>query len=315
MKIQGIKKYYNKESYIVEVFKNKKIFKRILNNNIKDIHSEVRLNNNKIRVDLVCEVKDGSLAFTEISIRDNCIKDFVNHRRQLIEILNVIGKNYFAHIILMSPDFLNEDIKEIENLIASYNVKVYFLYIPMELISKTQNPINIDFSARCETIINKSNTFKCIKITSKTIDMSKKFMLYLNNEQCGNSISKAILKGLREKIYWHLPVHRYKNLRNNIIRIGTGTSDVILNIYCNTKDKIKIEIDFAQRFNLFNMFKHYMADMSNKIDNSIQISTNNPKIYTEIPILKSKKITIDTTIKTADLYIEYITKMYKTIHL
>ena len=54
MKIQGLKKYCDKEGHIVELIKNKKeIFKDIIGSNIKDIHSEVRFNKNKFRVDLV----------------------------------------------------------------------------------------------------------------------------------------------------------------------------------------------------------------------------------------------------------------------
>lgn len=316
MKIQGIKKYYDKEGCIVEILKNKKeIFKSIIKNNIKDIHSEVRLNNNKIRVDLVCEVEDGSLVFTEVSIRDNCVKDFTNHRKQLIDILNFIGKDKFAHIILMSPDFLNEDIKDIENLIASYNVKVYFVFIPIEFIFRLQSHANVDFNKKNKLIHNEPIIGNCIRVTSRTVTTDKIFMFPLNNERCGNAVAKAILKGLREELYWHLAVHRYKDLTKNIIRIGTGTSDIILNIYCGMGDKIRVELDFAQRLNIFSMFKDYMADMSDQIGNSIDIAPNSPQIFTEIPMFKNKKITIDTTINTAKGYIEYITKMYKKIQL
>lgn len=141
------------------------------------------------------------------------------------------------------------------------------------------------------------------------------FILPLNNERCGNDITKAILKGLREELYWHLAVHRYKNLSNNIIRVGTGTSDIILNIYCNMNDKIKIELDFAQRHNIFNIFKNYMADMTTSIGNSIDIDANSPKMFTKVPMLKDKNITIRTSIDTAKGYIEYITRMYKKIQL
>lgn len=316
MKVQGIKKYCDKESYIIEIFKNKKdVFREIIGENIKDIHSEVRLNNNKIRVDLICELDRGPLVFTEVSIRNNCIKDFINHRKQLIAILELIGKYKFAHIILMSPDFLNEDIKDIENLIASYNVKVYFVFIPMEFIFDLQNHVHLDFNEKRKLIYNKSVVGNCIKITSKTVTTDKMFRLPLNNERCGNVISKAILKGLREEIYWHLAVHRYKDLTRNIIRIGTGTSDIILNIYCNMDDKIRIELDFAQRLNVFNIFKDYMADMSYEISNSINISNNSPQIFTNIPMSKDNAITIKTAIKTAKGYIEYISKMYKKIQL
>lgn len=316
MKIQGLKKYYDKESYIIEIFRNKKeIFKDIVGSNIKSIHSEVRLNNNKIRVDLICELEEGSLVFTEVSIRNNCVKDFVTHRNQLMGILDVIGQNKFAHIVLISPDFLNEDIKNIERLISHYNVKVYFVYIPMELILTLESNINIQFKDRKKLICNEATVNKCIKITSTTINTDQKFIIYFNNEQCGNSIAKAVLKGLREEIYWHLPVHRYKNLTKNIIRIGTGTSDIILNIYCNMTDKIRVELDFAQRLNVFSVFKDYMADMSNEVGTSISISTNRPQIYTEIPMLNNPMRAIDIIINIAKRYIEYITKMYKQIQL
>lgn len=316
MKIQGIKKYYDKEGYIVEIIKNKKeIFKSIINMNIKDIHSEVRINNNKIRVDLVCEVEDGSLVFTEVSIRDNCIKDYVNHRKHLIDILDFIGKERFAHIVLMSPDFLNDDIKEVENIISSYNVKVYFVFIPVEMISKFQNYMDFDFLDKEKLINHNTIVGNCIKITSRTVNTNKLFVFPLNNERSGNAISKAILKGLREEIYWHLAVHRYKDLKNNIIRIGTGTSDIILNIYCDMDDKVKVEVDFAKRIGILNIFKNYMADMSSEIGTSINISPNNNKIFTEIPISKNKNIAINTAINTAKGYIEYITKMYKKIQL
>lgn len=146
MRTQGISKYIDKESYIIQTIKNKKeVFNDIIGGNIKSIHSEVRLNNNKIRVDLICESEAGPLVFTEVSIRSNCMKDFINHRNQLIKILELIGKNKFAHIILMSPDFLNEDIKHIENLIACYNVKVYFVFIAIEFISELENQVNFNF--------------------------------------------------------------------------------------------------------------------------------------------------------------------------
>lgn len=316
MKVQGIKKYCDKESYIIEILKNKKsVFTDIIGENIKDTYSEVRLNDNKIRVDLICELERGSLVFTEVSIRNNCIKDFMNHRKQLIAILELIGKYKFAHIILMSPDFLNEDIKDIENLISSYNVKVYFVFIPMKFIFELQNNISVNFDTQKKLNYTKSIVGSCIKVTSKTVNTNKIFILPLNSERCGNSIAKEILKGLREEIYWHLAVHRYKDLTRNIIRIGTGTSDIILNIHCNMDDKIKIELDFAQRLNVFNIFKDYMADMTNAIGNSINIDPNSPKMFTEIPILKDTKLTILTAINTSKSYIEYITKMYKKIQL
>ncbi len=316
MKIQGIKKYCDKEGYIVEIFRNKKkIFKDIIGSNIKDIHSQVRLNNNKIRVDLIGEVDEGSLVFIEVSIRDNCVKDFVTHRKELINILEIIGKDNFAQVVLMSPNFLNEDIKDIERLIASYNIKVYFVYIPMELILKLQNHINIGFNEKKKLIYNKSTVGKCIKVTSRVVNTDKKFIFHLNNEQCGNDVSKAILKGLREEVYWHLAVHSYKDLTKNIIRIGTGTSDIILNIYCGIDDRIRVEVDFAKRLNVFSIFKNSMADMCDEIGASIDLSPNSSKIFTEIPMLKNKNITIDTTITTAKGYIEYITKMYRNIQV
>ncbi len=316
MKTQGIKKYCDKEGYIVEIFRNKEaLFKDIVGINVKNIHSEVRLNKNKIRVDLICEVDDGSLAFIEVSIRHNCVKDFVTHRNQLINILSIIGKNKFAQIVLMAPDFLNEDIKDIEELITYYNIKVYFVYIPIELILKVQNHINIGFNEKDKLKYYQPTVGKCITVTSKVVNQDKKFILHLNNEHCGNSIAKAILKGLREEVYWHLAVHNFKDLTKNIIRIGTGTSDIILNIYCNMDDKIKVELDFAQRLDVFSVFKDYMADMCNEIGNSIDLASNKPKIFTEIPMFKNKKITIDKAVTTAKSYLEYITKMYRKIQL
>lgn len=312
MKNRGLKKYCDEEEYIIEIFKNKKeIFEEIVGSNIKDIYSKVRFNENKVRVDLTCKLEEGSLLFVEVSIRDNCVQDFVTHKRQLINILNIIGKDNFAQIILMSPNFLNEDINDLVELIASYNVKLYFVYIPMELILKVKNHINVSINEKKRFIYNKSTVDKCIKVISKTLNTNKMFIYPLINEQCGNAISKAILKGLREEIYWHLAVHRYKDLSKNIIRIGTGTSDIILNIHCNMADKIRVEVDFAQRLNVFNIFKNYMADMSSEIGSSIDIAPNSPKIFTEIPMLENEKITISTTINTAKRYIEYITKMYK----
>lgn len=313
MRIQGLSKYIDKESYIIQIIKNKKeVLYDIIGDDIKNIYSEVRFNNNKIRVDLVCESEAGPLIFTEVSIRSNCMKDFINHRNQLIKILEFIGKERFAHIILMSPDFLNEDIKHIENLIVSYNVKVYFVFIAKEFISKLENQVNIDFE-KVQLAFNKSIIGNCIKVTSKIVSTDNMFIISLNNERCGNDFAKAILKGLREELYWHLAVHRYKNLSNNIIRIGTGTSDIILNIYCNMNDDIKIELDFAQRHNIFNIFKNYMADMTNAIGSSIDIDANSSKMFTRVPILKDKNITILTSIDTAKGYIEYTTRMYKKI--
>ncbi|MBU3190739.1 hypothetical protein K9O30_15050 [Clostridium bowmanii] len=315
MKIQGLKKYCDKEGYIVEIFKNdKEVFKKIIESSINNIHSEVRLNKNKIRVDLIGEAGNGSLVLVEVSIRDSCVKDFVTHRNQLIEILEFIGKDKFAHIVLMSPNFLNEDIKNIEELIASYNVQIYFVYIPMELIWALQNHINIGFSKKNRFIYNNPIVNKSIKITSRAVNSHNMFAFTLNNEKCGNTISKAVLKGLREELYWHLAVHRYKNLAKNIIKIGTGTSDIMLNIYCEI-DKIRVELDFAQRLNVFSIFKDYMADMSEEIGNSISITPNSPKIFTEISMLENNDITIDTAINIAKGYIEYATKMYKIIHL
>ncbi|GEM_PF-5780521 len=316
MKIQGIKKYCDKESYITRILKHRKqIFENLIGSDIENIHTEVRLNKNKIRVDLVCELDKGALAFVEVSIRHRCVKDFITHRNQLISILDFIGKDRFAYIILMSPDFLNEDIKNIEELIASYNVYVYFVYIPKELILEIQKNINIKLDTNEEFISNNLNDTKCIKIASTTVNTDKLFMLPLNKEQCGNIISQSILKGLREKTYWHLSVHRYKDLTKNIIKIGSGTSDIILNIYCNMNDKIIVEIDFANRLNIFNVFKDYMADMSEEIESSINIVPDKSKIFTEIPIFTNKTVAINSAINIATGYLEYITKLYSKIQL
>lgn len=316
MKIQGLKKYCDKEGYIVELIKNKEeIFKDILGNKIDHLHSQVRLNNNKIRVDLLGEVDDGSLVFVELSIRDNCIQDFVTHKQELINILEFIGKDSFAQIFLMSPNFLNDDIKDIEKLIALYNIKVYFVYLSTDVIIKLQNHIDKGINKKSNFIYNKSIVNKCIKVTSRTVTTDEIFRFPLNNEEGGNDISKAILKGIRENAFWHLAVHNYKNLNKNIIRIGTGTSDIMLNIYCGKRDRIRVELDFAKRINVFNMFKDYLADMSDEVGNSIAIAHNNSQIFTEIPISKNNKITIDIAIKTAKGYIEYITKMYNKIQL
>ncbi|MGH4121701.1 MAG: hypothetical protein ACREV6_01990 [Clostridium sp.] len=316
MKIQGLKKYCDKEGYIVEILKNnKEVFKKIIGSNINNIHSEVRLNKNRIRVDLVGEVEEGCLVLVEVSIRDSCVKDFVTHRNQLIKILEFIGKDKFAHIVLISPNFLNEDINDIVKLIATYNVKVYFVYISKKLILEVQDHVNYSLNNKKKFIYNEPAVRKCISVASSIVDTDRMFIYNLINEQCGNSIANAILKGLRKELYWHLAVHWYKDLTKNIIRIGTGTSDIILNIYCAKNDKIRIELDFAQRLNIFSTFKDSIADMCDKIGNSVDLDPNSPKIFTEIPILKNKKLTIDTAINTAKGYIEYATKMYKIIHL
>ena len=268
MKIHGIKKYCDKEGYMVEIFKNKKeIFKDIIGSNINNIHSQVRLNKNKIRVDLLGDVDGNSMIFIELSIRNSCVQDFVTHRTELINILDIIGRDSFAHIVLMSPNFLNDDIKDIEKLIASYNVKVYFVYISMNLIFELQNHIDNGFYEKSSLTYNKSTFDKCIKVTSRTVNTDKVFVFPLNNEQIGNDISKSILKGLREYVYWHLAVHCYKDLIKNIIRIGTGKADIMLNIHCDKDNIIRIEVDFADRLNIFNIFKNYLADMCDEIGN------------------------------------------------
>ena len=315
MKTRGLKKYWDKETYIIELCKNnKEIFKEILKTNIQDIYVEVRFNKNKVRVDLLGEGKNGSLVFTEVSLRYNCVNDFVTHRNEIINILGIIGKYKFAQIVLMSPDFLNEDIKTIEKLIASYNVKVYFVYIPMELLFNLQNNIYCGFNEK-NFIYNGPIIGKSINVTSRIVNIRNLFLLTLNNEKCGNYIAQAILSGLREALFCHFAVHTFKDLSKNIIKIGTSTSDIMLNIYCGMNDKIKIELDFAQRVDVFIIFKDYMADMCDEIGNSIDIAPKSPKIFTKIPILENKQTTINTTIVTAKKYIEYAKKMYRKIQL
>ncbi|MGK0467250.1 hypothetical protein [Clostridium sp.] len=316
MKINGIKKYCDKEGYIVEIFKNKKeIFKNIIDSNIKHIHSQVRLNNNKIRVDLLGEIDENSMVFVELSIRNSCVQDFMTHRKELINILEIIGKEHFAHIILMSPNFLNEDINELEKLIASYNVKVYFVYIAMDLIFELQNHIHNGSYEKSTLIYNKPTVNQCIKVSSRIVNTDKVFVFPLNNESIGNDISKAILKGLREDVYWHLAVHNYKDLTKSIIRIGSGKGDIMLNIYCGMDNIIRIEVDFADKLSIFNIFKNYLADMCDEIGDSIDIDPNLYRIFTEIPMSENKAITINTAIDTAKGYIEYLTKMYKKIQI
>lgn len=316
MRIQGIRKYFDKEAYIIETFRcRKEIFKNIIGSNINNVYSEVRLNNNKTRVDLVCEVEDGSLAFVEISIRQNCINDFETHRKQLTDILDIVGKEKYSQIVLMSPDFLNEDIKFVETLIAPYNVKVHFVYIQNELILCLQAHNNISLTDKKKLTNYKHGVGKCIKVASNNVNANNLFVLNLNHEKCGNSIAVTILESLRTEMYWHLPVHRYKDLRKNIIRIGTGTADIILNIYCNTKDSIRIEVNFAQRLDIFCVFKSYLSDMANEIGSSINIAPNSPLIFTEIPILHNMKVPIDRVVSTAIGYMEYITRMYRQIQL
>ncbi len=55
-------------------------------------------------------------------------------------------------------------------------------------------------------------------------------------------------------------------------------------------DKIRVELDFAKRLDIFGIFRDYMADMSDEIDNSIDISPNSPQIFTEVPMLKKKAL-------------------------
>ncbi|MGH4121705.1 MAG: hypothetical protein ACREV6_02010 [Clostridium sp.] len=65
-------------------------------------------------------------------------------------------------------------------------------------------------------------------------------------------------------------------------------------------DKIIIELNFAQRRNIF---KDSIADMCEKIGNSIDLDPNGPKIFTEIPMFQNKNVIIDTNISTFKGYI------------
>jgi len=55
------------------------------------------------------------------------------------------------------------------------------------------------------------------------------------------------------------------------------------------------------------MFKNYLADMFDEFRTSIDIYPNNHQIFNEITMPEINKLTIDTAIKTAKVYIEYIT--------
>lgn len=54
--------------------------------------------------------------------------------------------------------------------------------------------------------------------------------------------------------------------------------------YINYKQEnlVKIELDFAERFDVFNIFKDYIVDMANYIGGLICLSIDKAKIYTEI---------------------------------
>lgn len=310
MRAQGIKKYSNLESYIAKAILNKKkLLEDIIGVNITYLHMEVRVN--KKRTDLIGQVANGSLVFIEISIRYNNMNAFKSHRDEILNVLELVGKDKFVEIILLSPQFLNNDIKEIESCIASYNVKVYFVQISKELIFKLENSTDTDKVFDCRELEFSSY----LSVTSKNINKNELFFLPLDGEKNGKKITYEILKGLREKVDWYIPLHRYKDLSKDIIKIGGGITDVMFFIYCNKEDKIKIEIDFAKRFDIFNIFKNYLADMSNHILHPICVSSKKATIFSDIPISINKIKTIDTVIKVAKGYIEYVSEMFQKIEV
>lgn len=310
MRFQGIKKYLNLESYIAKcILYKKELIEDIIGENIENLHMEVRIN--KKRIDLIGKVVNGSLVFIEISIRYNNMNTFKLHRDEVLNVLQLVGKYKFAEIILISPQFLNNDIREIEHCIALYNVKVYFVQISKELI------FNLENSTDMKNIIESSKLefSSYLSVTSKNLNKNELFLLPLDGEKNGKKITHEILKGLREKLDWYIPLHRYKDLSKNIIKIGGGITDVMFFIYCNKEDKIKIEIDFAKRFDIFNIFKNYLADMSNHISYPICVSGNKATIYSDIPINSDKNLAKEIATDVAKDYIEYVIGIFDKIEL
>ena len=149
-------------------------------------------------------------------------------------------------------------------------------------------------------------------MTSRNINKKNLFAFEFNGEKNGNEISNEILEGLRKKLDWHMPIHRYKDLSGNVIKIGSGISDVMFNIYCNKEDKVKIEINFAKRFDVFDIYINHMIDMSYNISSPLNISSNKASIHSEIPIDAN---IIKNSVNVAYEYITYVTEVYKKVEI
>lgn len=158
-----------------------------------------------------------------------------------------------------------------------------------------------------------------IELKSSNRDIRNPFKIIVNKEELGIQIIRDILFSIRQKIDDNFNLLKHKDLSKNKIRIGTGTSDVILNIFYkknkSRESNIIIELDFADRTDIWLHFKKGILNMCKFIEYDVCVTGDKLKIMSQVKISSNNKNTVDLVVSIVRKYLLYTSEMYKNIEL
>lgn len=271
------------------------------------------------RVDIVNGTSEKTVVLTEISVRCNTQKDYNDHLSQILKTIEIVGKVKYASIILIAPNFRDEDISKIQMMVMDSNLSVNLIWLPSSFLSIVQEYVSD--GQNIKQILDNLNKvdykWQYVTLNSNVIDITNPFVIFFDKEESGIKIIKDILLKLRDRMDNIFTVLKYKCLDKNKISIGTGTEDIMLNVYFIKKegkeDIIKIQLYFAKRENICMKFKNNISKMVVFIGYPVETIGKRNEIVSIVKISAIDKITVDLVANITEKYLLYIHEMYKNI--
>ncbi|MGV8983845.1 hypothetical protein [Clostridium sp.] len=314
-----ITELYNKVEQNLEYYfyKNPNILESIVG--FKIIKSDLERTVMGRRVDIVNGTFENTVVLTEVSARCNTQNDYNCHLRQIVKIIDIVGKIKYADIILIAPNFRDDDIREIKMLISNSNLSVKLIWLPPPYVFIVQDYVleGKNMKQIADTLKDVKHKWQWVTLNSNVRDITIPFVIPIDKEAMGIKIMKDILLRLRERMDYNFAVLKYKSFIGNRLTIGTGTADIILNIYIKKnkgkEDIIKIQLDFAKRENVCLKFMSNIRKMGIFIGYPVEVIGDRLEIISVVKVSDNDKITVNLVVNIIEKYLLYTHEMYKNM--
>ncbi len=307
-----IVKYKNLQLYFAIVIKYKNLIEKVVNIKLVNLYLEFYINDN--RIDMVGTEVNGSHILGEITIRDSATDDYTKITSEIERLVDIIARDEFVTIIIIAPQFSESELIKITDYIKSYNIKIIFLTLSNELVTKVKNYKNPkDINKYLEENLE---LFYFKEEPQTNVNRDKPYRIQLDGQIKGNSMANGILNALQENIKWYNPIHTFKNLyaTKNKIKIGTGTSDILIIIDCDMEYVVKFEVNFGSRYDVYGRFLNNINDMSKYIGYELQTGNKKSALYFDMPVIEKEEI-FCIAVHVVEKFLEYLHNMYQKMDL
>lgn len=260
------------------------------------------------RIDL-CGSIDSKALFVETQLN----KMDASHLKQIRFIMEKVRDNEEIILLWIVSESNQNLIKKVENYLKDHpkNIEFICIEINQELIKKL-GPFTrlkrINIKEDFKVLLKHSKLTILFRFYLKALPLvHPKIEIPLNDTATRKlKIMEEILDEMRVQLRDYPNIHKYKFLKNNIINLGSGKSDISFEAGINKYDEVFVQIRFAQKSkSVFHRLYKNKSIIDDDLDFQLLWDNTNCKIYSVYPYKDDTQIVIKRQVRLLCKMMEY----------